>query len=123
LRYAPLGSPISILEQQRMSMKHVILTSAAVLAIGLSGIPVAQTTSDQAAAAAVAQEQADAATDTANQQPAGTAEQYKDMKVEEATAADEKFHANRTEANMLARDKAEADAAAAAGMAEPAGGR
>jgi hypothetical protein len=43
--------------------------------------------------------------------------------VDEATAADEKFHANRTEANMLARDKAEAEAAAAAGMAEPTGGR
>ena len=32
-----------------MSMKHVILTSTAVLAIGLSGIPLAQTASDQAA--------------------------------------------------------------------------
>ena len=41
------------------------------------------------------------------------------MKVDEATAADEKFHANRTEANMLARDKAEAEAAAAAGMPQP----
>ena len=96
-----------------MSMKHVILTSAAVLAIGLSGIPLAQTASDQAAAAAAAQEQADAATDTAIQQSADTAEQYKHMKVDEATAADEKFHANRTQANMLARDKAEAEAAAA----------
>jgi Flp pilus assembly protein TadG len=106
-----------------MSMKQAILTSAAVLAIGLSGISLAQTASDQAAAAAAAQEQADAATDTVNQQPAGTAQQYKDMKVDEATAADEKFHANRTQANMLARDKAEAEAAAAAGMAEPAGER
>jgi hypothetical protein len=83
----------------------------------------AQTAAEQAAAAVGAQEQTDAATDAANQQPAGTAEQYKDMKVDEATAADEKFHANRTQANMLARDKAEAEAAAAAGMAEPAGGR
>ena len=41
------------------------------------------------------------------------------MKVDEATAADAKFHANRTEANMLARDKAEAEAAAAAGMPHP----
>jgi uncharacterized protein (UPF0333 family) len=98
-----------------MSMKYVILTSTAVLAIGLSGIPLAQTASDQAAAAAAAQEQADAATDTAKQ--------YKDMKVDEATAADAKFQANRTQANMLARDKAEAEAAAAAGMAEPAGER
>ncbi len=98
-----------------MSMKHAILASAAVLAIGLSGIPLAQTASDQAATPAAAQEQADAATDTA--------EHYKDMKVDEATAADEKFHANRTQANMLARDKAEAEAAAAAGMAEPAGER
>ena len=45
------------------------------------------------------------------------------MKVEEATAADAKFQANRTHANMLARDKAEAEAAAAAGMAEPVGER
>jgi len=97
-----------------MSMKYLILASAAVLAIGLSGISLAQTASDQAAAAA-AQGRADAATDAA--------EQYKHMKVDEATAADEKFHANRTHANMLARDKAEAEAAAAAGMAEPAGGR
>ena len=29
-----------------MSMKHVILTSTAVLAIGLSGIPLAQTASE-----------------------------------------------------------------------------
>ena len=106
-----------------MSMKQVILTSAAVLAIGLSGVPLAQTAAEQAAVTAAAQEQADAATDRANQQPAGSAEQYKHMKVDEATAADEKFHANRTEANMLARDKAEAEAAAAAGMAEPVGGR
>ena len=45
------------------------------------------------------------------------------MKVDEATAADQKFHANRTEANMLARGKAEAVQHDAAGMAEPAGGR
>jgi hypothetical protein len=41
------------------------------------------------------------------------------MKVDEATAADAKFHANRTEANMLAHDKAEAEAVAAAGMPHP----
>jgi hypothetical protein len=93
-----------------MSLKHLILTSAAVMALGLCGAPMAQTA-------------ADVSKDTASQHPNLTAEEYKDMKVDEATAADEKFHANRTEANMRARDKAEAEAAAAAGMSEPKGGR
>lgn len=44
---------------------------------------------------------------------AAAAQAYKRMKMDEATAADDTFHANRTQANMLARDKAEADAAAA----------
>jgi len=93
-----------------MSLKHLILTSAAAMAIGLCGAPMAQTP-------------ANVSNDTASEHPNLTADEYKHMKVDEATAADEKFHANRTEANMLARDKAEAEAAAAAGMPEPEGGR
>ncbi len=96
-----------------MYMKQKILTSAAVLAIGLSGMPLAQSASDQTAGAAATPMQADETTATATQQSADAAEQYKHMKVDEATAADEKFHANRTQANMIARDKAEAEAAAA----------
>jgi hypothetical protein len=102
-----------------MSIKQVIVSATAALTIALSGALFAEIDSEQAAAAATAQEQADAAADAAAQAAPGTTEQYKQMKVDEATAADEKFHANRTEANMRARDKAEADAAAAAGMAHP----
>jgi len=45
------------------------------------------------------------------------------MKMDEATAADDKFHANRTEANMVARDKAEAEAAEAIKEAHAAANR
>lgn len=76
-----------------MSMKHWIVTSAAALTIALSGTPFAQNGADQ--------------------QPPGSAEQYKQMKVDEATAADSKYHANRTEPNRQARDKAESEATAA----------
>ena len=102
-----------------MSIKHVIVSTTAAMTIALSGALFAETASEQAAAAASAQERVDAAADAAAQQAPGTTEQYKQMKVDEATAADEKFHANRTDANMRARDKAEAEAAAAAGMANP----
>ena len=76
-----------------MSMKYSIVTGAAVIAIALSGALCAQTPADQ--------------------QPSGSAEQYKELKVDEATAADAKYHANRTEPNRQARDQAEAEAAAA----------
>ena len=102
-----------------MSIKQIIVSATTAMTIALSGALFAETASEQAAAAAAAQGQADAAADAAAQQAPGTTEQYKEMKVDEATAADEKFHANRTEANMLARDKAEAEAAAAAGMPQP----
>jgi hypothetical protein len=101
-----------------MSFKHLIVSSVAAIAVALSGVGFAETASDQATAAAT-QERANAATDAVTGQTSGTAEDYKHMKVDEATAADAKFHANRTEANMLARDKAEAEAAAAAGMPHP----
>jgi len=81
-----------ILEKQQMSLKHVIVTFAAAMTISLSGALCAQTAAEEAAAAAQA---------------------YKRMKMDEATAADDRFHANRTEANMIARDKAEAEAAEA----------
>jgi hypothetical protein len=102
-----------------MSFKHLIVSSTAAIAVALSGVGFAETASDQAAAVAETQERANAAADAATGQTPGTAEDYKHMKVDEATAADAKFHANRTEANMRARDKAEADAAAAAGMPHP----
>ena len=74
-----------------MLVKHLIVTCAAVMAITLTGALCAQTAADEVTAA----------------------QEYKRMKVDEATAADDKFHANRTQANMIARDKAEAEAAAA----------
>lgn len=74
-----------------MSLKHVIVTFAATMTISVCGALCAQTATDEAAAA----------------------QDYKRMKMDEATAADDKFHANRTQANMIARDKAEAEAAAA----------
>jgi hypothetical protein len=80
-----------ILEKQQMSPKHVIVTFAAAMTISLSGALCAQRAADEAAAA----------------------QAHKRMKMDEATAADDRFHANRTEANMLARDKAEAEAAEA----------
>jgi len=76
-----------------MSMKHLIVTSAAALAIALSVTSAAQT--------------------AAEQQTPVDAEQYKHMKVDAATAADAKYHANRTEPNRQARDQAEAEASAA----------
>ena len=79
-----------------MSLKHVIVTFAAAATIALSGALFAQTAAEETAAAEAAAAQA-----------------YKRMKMDEATAADDRFHANRTEANMLARDKAEAEAAEA----------
>jgi hypothetical protein len=74
-----------------MSLKHVIVTFAVAMTVSLSGALCAQTAADEAAAAQV----------------------EKRMKMDEATAADDKFHADRTQANMLARDKAEAEAAEA----------
>jgi hypothetical protein len=77
-------------------MKHVIVTVAAAMTLSLSSALCAQTATDEAAAA----------------------QAYKRMKMDEATAADDKFHANRTQANMLARDKAEAEAVKKAHDAE-----
>lgn len=74
-----------------MSMKHPIVPFAAAVTLCLSSALCAQTATDEAAAA----------------------QAYKRMKMDEATAADDKFHANRTQANMLARDQAEAEAAEA----------
>ena len=103
-----------------MSLKYLILIATAAMTIALAGGVLAQqTAADRADAAATAQERKDVATDTANQQPAGTAERNKDTLVDEATAADAKYHASRTEANRQARDQAEAAAAAAAGMSHP----
>ena len=74
-----------------MLPKHAIVASAAALTVLVSGALCAQTASDDAAAA----------------------QAYMRQKIDEATAADDKFHANRTQANMIARDKAEAEAAEA----------
>jgi hypothetical protein len=76
-----------------MSMKHLIVNVATAMAVALPSTLFAQT--------------------AAAPQGTDSAEQYKHMKVDEATAADSKFHANRTETNMIARDKAEAEASAA----------
>ncbi len=86
-----------------MSMKHAIVSSAVALTLSASGALWAQTgalTDAQAAAQTAAEE-------------AAAARAYMRQKIDEATAADDKFHANRTQANMIARDKAEAEAAEA----------
>ncbi|MCG6940493.1 MAG: hypothetical protein LJE69_04505 [Thiohalocapsa sp.] len=74
-----------------MTAKHLIFATLAAASTFLSGPVVAQTAAEEAAAA------------EANMRE----------KINAATAADDKFHANRTEANMRARDQAEAEAAAA----------
>lgn len=74
-----------------MSLKHLIVTLVAGMTMSVCSTLFAQTAADEAAAA----------------------QEYKRMKMDEATAADDKFHANRTQANMVARDKAEAEAAEA----------
>ena len=53
-----------------MTLKHLIVSSAAAMTVVLSGALFAQTAGDQAGAAAMAQDRADVATDTANGQPA-----------------------------------------------------
>jgi hypothetical protein len=103
-----------------MSTKNLILSSAAAIAVALSGSLWAETAFDKAAAGAQAHEQANAAADSASGQPAGSAEAYKHRMVDEATAADTKAHAFPTQANRQERDKAESAAAAAAGMSQPA---
>lgn len=80
-----------------MSVKP-LMTSTAVAALLFAGVAVA----DPAATV-----------DAAGPLPDETPQQYKQRKVAEATAADERYHANRTEANRVARDRAEAEAAAA----------
>ena len=74
-----------------MPCRHKIPVAAAAFAALLSASALAQTPAEEAAAA--------------------TAEMYE--KMDAATAADDKFHANRTHADMVARDKADAEAAAA----------
>ncbi len=81
-----------------MSLKSIIAPSVAAITVVLSGALGAQTAAEDAAAA----------------------QAYMRMKIDEATAADDKFHANRTQANMLARDKAEAEAAEAINRAHAA---
>lgn len=84
-----------------MSLKHAIVSSAAAITLSIAGALWAQTgeqTEAQAAAQVAAEE-------------AAAARAYMRQKMDEATAADDKFHANRTQANMIARDKAEAEAA------------
>jgi hypothetical protein len=81
-----------------MPQKYSIITLAMGMAIALSGTLWAQTASEDAVAA---------------REAAAAAQAYARTKMDEATATDDKFHANRTEANMVARDKAEAEAAEA----------
>ncbi|WP_216644763.1 hypothetical protein [Candidatus Thiodictyon syntrophicum] len=74
-------------------MKYSIISGAGAIAIALSGVLCAQLVVDQV--------------------PSDSADQYKQLKVDEATAADARYHANRTEPNRQARDQAEAQAGAA----------
>lgn len=100
-----------------MSPKRLIITVVAAVALSLSGAPWAQTPTaepvqaDLAQADLLAREAAEAQTEATQAIAAAqAAEEYKLMKMNEATTADDTFHANRTEANMIARDKAEAEA-------------
>lgn len=106
-----------------MSLKRLITTVAAAAALSLSGAPSAQSPVDEAAAATEPVQADPAQGDLLTREAAGAeaeavqavqaaqaAEEYKLMKMNEATTADDTFHANRTEANMIARDKAEAEA-------------
>lgn len=86
-----------------MSLQYAIVRSAAAMTIVVSGALWAQTdaqTMPPSAATSAAEE-------------AAAARAYMRQKIDAATAADDKFHANRTQANMIARDKAEAEAAEA----------
>ncbi|MGE5154833.1 MAG: hypothetical protein ACM3ST_12550 [Bdellovibrio bacteriovorus] len=109
-----------------MSIERAILTLAAAMTLSLSSAIWAQTPEDQAAAVEgevrvegaeadrLIREAAAAEAEAAEaDQLAQSAREYSRMKMDEATNADDRFHANRTEANMVARDKAEAEAAEA----------
>jgi hypothetical protein len=87
--------------------------SAAATAIPVTGLPASSASPTEDAAAGVK-----AAADEA-----AAAQDYKRRKMNEATAADDKFHANRSQANMLARDRAEAEAAEAIRTAQAADDR
>jgi hypothetical protein len=62
-----------------MPLKHVIVTFAAAMTIPLSGALYAQSAAEDAAAA---------------QEAATAAQEYAHTKMDEATTADDKFHAN-----------------------------
>lgn len=84
-----------------MSLKQLIIASTAAITFTLPAILPAESTEYRNAA-----EDARAAT-----KGSVAGDQFKDRKVEEATAADAKYQANRTEANRVARDRAEQEAA------------
>ena len=91
-----------------MSMKHLIITTAAAMTIALSGALGAQVI-DQGV---IQGREAKATGETAAPAPTAS-EQYMHQKVDAATAAEARQHANPSEANLEARTKAENEASAA----------
>ncbi|WP_295446793.1 hypothetical protein [uncultured Thiodictyon sp.] len=92
-----------------MSTKHLLVTSAAAMTIALSGALCAQAVIDQATIEA---REAKATGETGAPAPTAS-EQYMHQKVDAATAAEARQHANPSEANLQARTKAENEASAA----------
>ena len=99
----PVGAPVVEGEAAAVPVAEGVAV-AAPTAEGGAGAP-------PAAAIAPAVDPAPAV--RAAEEEAAAAQDYKRMKMDAATAADDKFHADRTQANMIARDQAEAEAAAA----------
>ena len=92
-----------------MSLKHLIIASTTAMTIGLSGVLCAQPVIDQGA---IEGREAKATGETVAPPPTA-AEQYMHVKVDEATAAEAKAHANPTAVNLQARSKAEQEASEA----------
>lgn len=88
-----------------MPLRNVIVNVSAAITISVAGALCAQPAPEEVAAA---------------EQAAAAAQAYARTKMDEATSADDRFHTNRTEANMHARDKAEAEAAEAIAQAHAA---
>ncbi|WP_295385908.1 hypothetical protein [uncultured Thiodictyon sp.] len=92
-----------------MPLKSSIIASTAAMIIALPGVLYAQNVIDQG----VIEGREAKATGETVAPPPTPAEQYMHMKVDEATAAEAKAHANPTAANLQARSKAEQDASEA----------
>lgn len=101
-----------------MHAKQTISTATAALTLILSATAMAE--QGPAAQGAMGQESAEAAavreriyaSGSQSEPLSASDDAEKKAKVDAATAADARYHANRTEANRVARDQAEAEAGA-----------